>query len=110
MGGDRKKAEAEYRAALAMDPHDAVVATNLAVLEAQSGDVVNAEALLKQGAERDPGLTTAVLSLAALRCAKDDGAGAKELVRLALRYNPDDAAARRFEQTGEYGGVRCRLR
>jgi Flp pilus assembly protein TadD len=59
--------------------------------------------------EHNPGQTAAVLGLAALRCANNDGAAAKELVRLALRYNPDDAAARHFEQTGEYGGVHCRI-
>ncbi|RSL17195.1 putative CXXCH cytochrome family protein [Edaphobacter aggregans] len=110
MCGDRAKAETEYEAALAMGKDDAVVSTDLAVLEAQSGDVADAETLLKQETKRDPGLTTAVLNLALLRWEKDNGDGARELVRVALRYNPDDAAARHFEETGEYGGVHCRLR
>lgn len=110
MCGDRAKAETEYEEALAMGKDDAVVSTDLAVLEAQSGDVAEAETLLKQETKRDPGLTTAVLNLALLRCEKDNGDGARELVRVALRYNPDDAAARHFEETGEYGGVHCRLR
>ena len=110
MCGDRAKAETEYEEALAMGKDDAVVSTDLAVLEAQSGDVADAEALLKQETKLDPGLTTAVLNLALLRCEKDHGEGARELVRLALRYNPDDVAARHFEETGEYGGVHCRLR
>lgn len=110
IGGDRTKAQAEYRQALAMDPHDVIAATDLAVLEAQGGDVAVAEGLLKKVTEHNPGQTAAMLSLAALGCAKDNGAGARELVQLALRYNPDDAAARRFLETGEYGGVHCRLR
>lgn len=110
IGGDRAKAQTEYKKALAMDPRDVVASTNLAVLYAQSGDVADAEILLRQVVEHNPGQTVAVLSLAALRCAKNDGAGAGELVRLALRYNPDDAAARRFEETGEYGGAHCRIR
>jgi predicted CXXCH cytochrome family protein len=109
IGGDKAKAQAEYKKALAMDPHNVVASANLAVLYAQSGDVAAAEALLKQVVEHNPGQTAAVLGLAALRCANNDGAAAKELVRLALRYNPDDAAARHFEQTGEYGGVHCRI-
>jgi Flp pilus assembly protein TadD len=108
IGGDRAKAQAEYKKALAMDPHNVVASTNLAVLYAQNGDVTAAEALLKQVVEHNPGQTAAVLGLAALRCANDDGTGAKGLARLALRYNPDDAAARHFEQTGDYGGVHCR--
>ena len=110
IGGDRGKAQAEYRETLKMDPQDAIALTNLAVLEAQSGKVAEAETLLKQVTEHNPGQTVAVLTLAALSCAKDNGAGTRELVRLALRYNPDDAAARRFAETGEYGGMHCRLR
>ncbi|WP_263367053.1 tetratricopeptide repeat protein [Edaphobacter bradus] len=110
IGGDRTKAQAEYRVTLAMDPHDATALTDLAVLEAQSGAVADAEALLKEVTEHNPGQTAAVLSLAALRCAEGGGAAARELVQLALKYNPDDAAARRFEETGEYGGMHCRLR
>ena len=110
IGGDREKAQAEYRETLKMDSQDAIALTNLAVLEAQSGQAAEAETLLKQVTEHNPGQTAAMLSLAALRCANDNGAGAQELVRLALRYNPDDAAARRFAETGEYGGMHCRLR
>lgn len=110
IGGDRTKAQAEYRKALALDPDDVIAGTDLAVLAAQGGDVAAAEALLKEVTEHNPGQTAAMLSLAALRCAKDNGAGVRELVQLALRYNPDDAAARRFLETGEYGGVHCRLR
>jgi predicted CXXCH cytochrome family protein len=110
IGGDRTKAEAEDRATLAIDPHDVTALTNLAVLLAQVGNVTESEALLKSVAEHNPSQTVSVLTLAALRCANHDGAGAMEEVRLALRYNPDDAAARRFEETGEYGGVHCRLR
>jgi len=108
--GDRTKAQKEYKEALAMDPEDAVVSTDLAVLDAEGGDVTDAEALLKQGTGHDPALTAAVLNLAALRCVEENGAGTRELVRLALRYNPDDATAQRFKATGEYGGVHCRLR
>ena len=110
IGGDRTKAESEYRATLAADPYDVTALTNLAVLLAQSGKGTESEALLKRVAEHSPDQTAAMLNLAALRCANHDGVGALELVRLALRYNPDDAAAHRFEQTGEYGGVHCRLR
>src|SRR5579871_1416288 len=48
MNGDRTKAETEYGESLAMNPDDAVVLADLAVLEAQSGEVAGAEALLKQ--------------------------------------------------------------
>jgi Tetratricopeptide repeat/Cytochrome c554 and c-prime len=109
IGGDETKAQTEYKETLAEDPHDVTALTDLAVLQAQNGDTTEAEVLLEEVAEHDPDQTVAVLSLAALRCAKD-GAGAEGLARLALRYNPDDAAARHFEQTGEYGGMHCRLR
>jgi predicted CXXCH cytochrome family protein len=108
--GDRTKAQKEYEEALTMDPEDAVVSTDLAILDAKGGHVADAEALLKQVTGHNPALTAAVLNLAALRCAEENGAGARELVLLALRYNPDDAAAQRFKATGEYGGVHCRLR
>jgi tetratricopeptide (TPR) repeat protein len=108
--GDRATAKAEYKTALAMNAHDVVALTDLAVLEAQDGERESAEARLKLVAEHSPDATAAVLTLAALRCSQKDNAGAEEMVKLALRYNPDDAAARKFEQTGEYGGVRCRLR
>lgn len=110
IGGDGTKAQTEYKETLAEDPHDVTALTDLAVLQAQNGDTTEAEDLLEEVAEHDPDQTTAVLSLAVLRCAKDDSAGAEELARLALRYNPDDATARHFEQTGEYGGMHCRLR
>jgi Flp pilus assembly protein TadD len=110
MRGDRTKVQKEYEEALTMDPEDAVVSTDLAILDAQGGHVADAEALLKQVTGHDPALTAAVLSLATLRCAEENGAGARELVLLALRYNPDDAAAQRFKATGEYDGLHCRLR
>jgi tetratricopeptide (TPR) repeat protein len=71
IGGDWTKAQTEYKDALAMDSHDEVAMTNLAVLEAQSGDAAEAEARLQQVVEHDPGRTVAVMSLAALRLRKE---------------------------------------
>lgn len=108
LSGDAAAAEAEYRAALAAEPHNATVETNLAVLLAGSGRSVEAMELLDHVAAEDPSQTAALLDLAAIQCGRGMPNQARHTLQRALLFNPDDPSARRFLETGQYAGMHCR--
>lgn len=104
---DSKTARTEYLAALGQSPNNPTALSNLAVLEAQSGDTASAIRHLQTVATNDPGQTAAVLNLAMLQCRSGDPKQTKLLLQLALRFNPDSPEARHFLNAGDYAGTHC---
>ncbi|WP_419805663.1 tetratricopeptide repeat protein [Terriglobus sp.] len=109
LAGQNNAARKEYEAALATRPHDTTSATNLAVLQAQSGNLAEATRLLSDVAATSPDRTAALLNLAMLQCRTNEAAAAKSTIQRALFYQPDSMEARVFQQTGDYGGMHCRV-
>ena len=109
LSGKNEAARKEYAAALAARPHDTTSASNLAVLEAQGGNVTEAMRLLSSVSATAPDRTAALLNLAMLQCRTNDPSAAKSTLQRALFYQPDSFEARAFQQTGDYGGMHCRM-
>lgn len=106
---DPKTARTEYEAALQGNPNSSTALSNLAVLEAQSGDTAAAITHLQTVAANDPGQTAAVLNLAMLQCRTGNPKQAKLLLQQALHFNPDSPEARHFQTTGDYAGMHCQI-
>ena len=109
LAGKNDAARREYAAALATHPHDTTSETNLAVIEAQSGNLTEATRLLSDVAATAPDRTAALLNLAMLQCRANNTAVAKTTLQRATFYQPDSMEARIFQQTGNYGGMHCRM-
>ena len=109
LAGEAEAARKEYVAALALWPHDATSESNLAVLQAQSGSLPEAMRLLSDVSVNAPDRTAALLNLAMLQCRSNDAASAKSTLKRALFYQPDSMEVRMFQQTGDYGGMHCRM-
>ncbi len=107
IAGDAKTARTQYAATLAQNAHDVAALSNLAVLDAQQRDSSGAIQHLATIFTDDPGQTTALLNLALLQCRSGDGASARSTLKRALHFNPDNADARHFLNTGDYGGAHC---
>ncbi len=107
IAGDAKIARSQYAAALAKNTHDEAALSNLAVLDAQQGDMTSAIRHLTTISTDDPGQTTALLNLALLQCKGGEGSAARSTLKRALQFNPDSPDARRFLTTGDYGGSHC---
>ena len=107
--GQNDAARKEYTAAIAMRPHDTTSESNLAVLEAQSGHLPEAMRLFSDVAATVPDRTPALLNLAMLQCRSNNPAAAKTTLQRALFYQPDSMEVRLFQQTGDYGGMHCKM-
>ncbi len=107
IAGDAETARKQYIAALAQNAHSETALSNLAVLDAQQGDIPTAIRHLTTIATDDPGQTTALLNLALLQCRGGEGGAAHSTLKRALQFNPDSPLARRFLNTGDYGGAHC---
>jgi Flp pilus assembly protein TadD len=94
--GNLGEARVLYRRALAVDPTLTEAATNLGVIEAESGDYPSAIEVLRSAFERSPGRSAAGMDLARVLClaAKNEGARASTL--RVLEFNPDRNSAKRF--------------
>lgn len=109
LAGQSEAARKQYAAALIAHPHDATSESNLAVLEAQAGNVAEATRLLSDVADIAPDRTAALLNLAMLQCRTNDPAAAKKTLQRALFFQPDSFEARLFLQSGDYGGMHCKV-
>ncbi|GAA3756423.1 tetratricopeptide repeat protein [Terriglobus aquaticus] len=109
LAGQSEAAQKEYVAALAARPHDATSESNLAVLDAQNGNVAEAKRLLSDVAATAPDRTAALLNLAMLQCRTNDPGAAKKTLQRALMYQPDSFEARLFLENGDYGGMHCKV-
>ncbi|WP_433975352.1 tetratricopeptide repeat protein [Tunturiibacter lichenicola] len=110
MSGDKGGARKEYADALKEDPYQATVLGNLAVLDASSGGVEEAIALLQRAVDADPSQMAPGLNLAFIECRLGDKKKALEILMELSRFNPDDPTLRKFLISGSYAGQRCELR
>ena len=110
ISGDRDRAVAEYKLALEKNAFEPSALGNLAVLEASSGEVKGAVALLQRLIAADPAQTSAGLNLAFIECRIGRRAQAAETLHSLQLLNPDDAQLRMFLEQGVYAGQRCELR
>ncbi len=107
VSGDLSGAQQEYMDALRRDPHDASAAGDLAVLEAGSGRIDAAVAHLREVIKEDPSQMAAGMDLAFIECKLNDRAGAAQILKNLLRFNPDDPELREFLSAGRYRGGEC---
>ena len=81
VSGDRDRAAAEYRAALAGDRYERTSLGNLAVLDAAAGNPTEAVELLRRLFQADPSQTAAGMNLAFLECRLGSPAEAARMTR-----------------------------
>jgi tetratricopeptide (TPR) repeat protein len=110
MSGDKEEARSEYTDALKENQYDVPVLGDLAVLEATSGGVKDAIALLQRAIDADPSQMAPGLNLAFIECRLGDKKKALEILMGLSRFNPDDPTLRKFSTSGTYAGQRCELR
>jgi Tfp pilus assembly protein PilF len=110
MSGDKEDARREYTDALKENPYDVPVLGDLAVLDASSGSVKDAIALLQRAVDADPSQMAPGLNLAFIECRLGDKMRALEILTGLSRFNPDDPTLRKFLASGTYAGQRCELR
>jgi len=92
--GDREQARALYQQALALDPTLLDAATNLGVLEAQSGHDNVALKLWQRAFERAPGRSNIGMNLAKVSCSAGKLEDARNAVLRVLEFNPDLPSAK----------------
>jgi Doubled CXXCH motif (Paired_CXXCH_1)/Cytochrome c554 and c-prime len=110
MSGDKTAARKEYEDALKEDPYQATALGNLAVLDAASGGVEGAVALLQRAVDADPSQMAPGLNLAFIECRLGHKKRALEILLGLSRFNPDDPTLHKFLASGTYAGERCELR
>lgn len=98
LSGDLSAARKHYQQALAADPNLKDAATNLGVIEAQSGDLPGAADLLRGAFGRAPGRSSIGLDLARVYCLGGKPGDARTIVDRVLEFNPDMGAAKEFQQ------------
>jgi Tetratricopeptide repeat/Cytochrome c554 and c-prime len=110
MYGDKVDARKEYADVLKEDPYEATVPGDLAVLDASSGDIKGAIALLQRAVDADPSQMAPSLNLAFIECRIGEKKRALEILTVLSRFNPDDPTLHKFMTSGTYAGGRCELR
>jgi hypothetical protein len=110
MSGGKAEARKEYAMALKEDPYQATALGDLAVLDASSGAVEEAIALLQREVAADPSQIAPSLNLAFIRCRIGDKKSALAILTELSRFDPDDPTLRKFLTSGSYAGERCELR
>src|SRR5450432_966442 len=98
----KRKATSEarelYERALRLDPDSNDAATNLGVIEAQSGHLSKALALWEKAFERAPERSAIGLNLARGFCVSAEFDKARASVARVLEFNPDSAEARQLQK------------
>jgi len=107
VSGNVVAARTEYEAVLKENKFEASALTNLAVLDAGTGDLDRAMTLLHQAIEADPARTAAGLNLAFLECRLGHVAEARGISGRLREFNPDSPELLSFMRTGSYGGQSC---
>ena len=85
---------------LKTEPYEPAALSNLAVLEAGSGEVPAAKALLQTLIAADPSQTAAGINLVLLQCRTGDSVGDKATIAKVQPLNPDAPAIHAFHQNG----------
>jgi tetratricopeptide (TPR) repeat protein len=101
------KAREHYEHALRIDPLAGEAAADLAVIEANAGNLQRAIALWKPAFERAPARSTLGLNLARGLCVSGHGDQAHAVVVRVLEFNPDSAAARGMLRQLDSGEAKC---
>ena len=96
LHGDLAGARVLYQLALAADPNLIDAATNLGVLEAQSGNFPEAVKLLQSAFQRAPGRSSLGMDLARVFCLEGKTAEARASVVRVLEFNPDMGVAKQL--------------
>ena len=96
MHGDIAGARVSYQQALALDPNLIDAATNLGVIEAQSGNFPQAVKLLQAAFNRAPGQSNIGMDLARVFCLEGKLEEGRSSLARVLEYNPDMSAAKRL--------------
>jgi Flp pilus assembly protein TadD len=94
--GANDRARELYRKALALDPNLIDAATNLGVLEAQSGHLGEAVKLWQGAFQRAPGRSSIGMNLARAFCATGQTNDARNYTLRVLQFNPDLTAAKKL--------------
>ncbi|MFY9745864.1 MAG: multiheme c-type cytochrome [Acidobacteriaceae bacterium] len=110
INGDPTKAKAEYQRALNVDPYNETAASDLAVLDAQSGDAAAALPLWLGVFQHDPGASAAGIDLAVAQCQDQSALSAQQTLRRVLLFAPDNDAARKFLLALSTGSKKCAKR
>jgi tetratricopeptide (TPR) repeat protein len=93
--GDAARAGRAYEIALQVDPHHTVALVNLGGIYAGRGKLEDAIKLWREALERNAGLTEASINLARANRAQGKTPQARDVLRRAMRFDPDSKAARR---------------
>ena len=101
------QAREHYEHALRVKPLSLDAAANLAVIEANAGNVDRAIALWKSAFERAPGRSSLGLNLARALCLSGKGDEAKAAIARVLEFNPDLKAGRVMLKQLESGEAKC---
>jgi len=94
--GNVEEARKMYQRALASDPNLIDAATNLAVIEAGSGNISAAINLLQGAFDRAPARSSVGMNLAQVYCLAGEPDRARASAVRILEFNPDLRAAREF--------------
>lgn len=94
--GHIAKARTLYERALVIDPNLVDAATNLGVIDAESGDLPGAAKLLEGAFRRAPGKSNIGMDLARVYCAEGHIDDARNYIRQLLRFNPDFFPAKKM--------------
>ena len=103
------KASDHYEHALRIKPLFLDAEANLALLEANAGNLDRAAALWKSAFARAPGRSTLGINLARAMCLTGHGEESKAAIERVLRFNPDLSTARGMLKQLESGEVSCKL-
>lgn len=107
MSNDRERARTEYDAALRADPYNETAAGDLAVLDAQGGDMGAALPLWQSVFDHDPGASAAGIDLAVAECRMSGKDAAEQTLRRVLDFSPDNDTARKSLLALQSGQQRC---
>ncbi len=105
--GLTEQAREHYEHALRVAPLSLDAAANLALIEANAGNLDHAAALWKSAFERAPGKSTLGINLARALCLSGHGEEAKAAIGRVLEFNPDFSTARGMLKQLETGEVKC---
>jgi predicted CXXCH cytochrome family protein len=101
------QAREHYEHALRVKPLALDAAANLALIEANAGNLDRAVTLWKPAFARAPGKSTWGINLARALCLTGHGNDSKATIVRVLEFNPDSATARGMLKQLETGEVKC---
>ena len=101
------QARQHYQHALRIKPLSLDAASNLALIEANAGNLGHAGALWKSAFERSPGRSSLGINLARVLCLTGHGEESKATIDRVLQFNPDSRTAREMLRQLQTKEVNC---